>query len=915
MSARASLAALAALLGLALGAPAAGAAEEPCPLVPKTACFGVESLAATLSTEQAGDHPDLSFSFDIKTDPETAKNSFGLRDAFAPTRNVRIELPPGLIGDPSVLGAAQQCSAEELASWAGDDPTTVAIEGGCPNASQVGVAEVIGYGLNSPFLEPVYMMDPPGEEGVVARIGLIAGLAPIYIDASVRSESDYGIEFEIVDAPTTVNLIRSTATTWGVPVDKDHDNERCTPQEVFVSGCMESPARPPGGKELPFITNPTRCGVPLEMRVAASSWVTPGLFDTAATSFPEINGCNKLTYGPSLALEPTSRAAGAPTGLDVTFKSPAAVGPEVLEPSQTRDIRVSLAEGYTINTAAAEGLETCSAAQVRFGKREPAQCPDAAKLATFESEIPALARRLKGAIYLREPEPGNLFRFWAVADDLGANVKLPGRLIVDHSSGQIETVLLDAPQAPLREVRIQIKSGYRAPLVNPPACGEHRSSYEFVPWSGGPPERNFAPVTIELDCAGQGGFDPKLAAGAADPTAAAHTRFLFTLTREDGEQNPATLTVSLPRGLSAKIAGIPRCEGAAADLGQCPAASRIGRVIAAAGVGPRPLWVPQPGKRDTAVYLAAPYKGAPLSVIAVVPAQAGPFDLGDEVVRSAIHIDPATAQGTVRSDPLPQIIEGVPVRYRTAHVVLDRPDFTLNPSGCSRRSIDATVTSTEGAVAHPSVPFTATGCARLGFKPRLGMRLFGGTRRGAHPSFQAVLRPRPGDSNLKRTVVRLPRSAFLDQAHIRTVCTRVQYAANQCPPGSIYGRVKAFSPLLDEPLSGPVYLRSSSNPLPDVVFALRGLIDVEAAGRIDSVNGGIRATFAAVPDAPLTKAVIRMQGGRKGLIVNSRNLCKAPARARVQIAAHNGRRRTLRPKMRTSCKQKKRAKRSRHRAR
>jgi len=911
MSARSSLIALAALLGLALLAPAASAAEEPCLTVPKTSCFGVESLSASLSTDQAGAHPDLSFSFDIKKDPATPKKSFGLRDAFAPTRNVRIELPPGLIGDPSAFGAAQQCSAEELASYNDDLPDTVAIEGGCPNASQIGIAEVIGYELNSPVTEPVYMMEPPGKEGVVARIGLIAGIAPLYIDASVRTESDYGIEFEIIDAPTAVKLIRSTATTWGVPASSDHDTERCTPLEVFVSVCSESPPRPPSGKKLPFTINPTRCGVPLEMRVSASSWVEPGVFDTATASFPEINGCNALTYGPSLTIEPTNRLAGAPTGLDITFKSPPAVGPEVSEPSQTRDIRVKLAEGFTINTSAAEGLDVCSAAQVKFGKRKPAQCPDAAKLAGFETEIPALPRRLKGAIYLREPEPGNLFRFWAVADDLGANVKLPGRLIVDERTGQVETVLLDAPQAPLREVKILLKSGYRAPLVNPPACGNYSSSYEFVPWSGGQPERNFSPVTIDVACEGRGGFDPKLQAGSANPTGGEHTRFLFTLTREDGEQNPAALDVTLPKGLTATFVGIPRCNGAAADLGQCPAASRIGRVVAAAGAGPRPLWIPQAGKRDTAVYLGGPYKGAPLSVIAVVPAQAGPFDLGDEVVRSAISLDPVTAQGTVHSDPLPQIIEGVPVRYRTVQVTLDREGFTLNPTGCSSRSINSTITSSQGAVAHPSSPFTATGCARLGFEPRISFRLFGGTKRGSHPKLRTILRPRAGQANIGSFSVALPHSQFLDQAHIRTVCTRVQFAADACPPGAIYGEVKATTPLFEEPLSGPLYLRSSNNPLPDMVAVLKGPpslpVEVHAVGRIDSVNGGIRATFNGVPDAPITQVVANFPGGKKGLLENSTNLCLKANRATAKFTGQNGKKVTLEPKMEVTCKKKKRS--------
>jgi len=505
------------------------------------------------------------------------------------------------------------------------------------------------------------------------------------------------------------------------------------------------------------------------------------------------------------------------------------------------------------------------------------------------------------------PEPGNLFRVWVVADDLGAHVKLAGQLVLDESTGQIQTVIEGFPQAPLREAQITLKSGLRAPLANPEACGTYEANYEFTAWSGHLPILSRAPMTISEGCEEVGGFDPSLQAGSVDPTGGARTQFAFTLNREDGEQNPASLQVTLPKGLVAHLAGVTRCEGAAAQSGQCPADSRIGRVIGAVGVGPKPLWVPQPAKRPTAVYLAGPYKGAPLSVIAVVPAQAGPFDLGDQVVRSAISLDPDSAQGTVTSDPLPQIIEGVPVRYRTIEVLLDRTGgFTINPTSCAPKSIDATIFSTAGAVAHPSSPFTATGCTKLDFKPKLELRLSGGTHRGAHPRLRTTMRmPAAGGANIGSFSVALPHSEFLDQAHIKTVCTRVQFRADQCPAGSIYGQVKAITPILDEPLSGPLYLRSSDHPLPDIVAALKGPpslpIKVNAVGRIDSVKGGIRATFDAVPDAPVSEIIASFPGGAKGLMVNSTNLCAQVNRATAKFTAQNGKRTTLHPVLRNGC--------------
>jgi hypothetical protein len=872
----------------------AGATEEACTQTPRTKCFGVESVQASLSTTEAGAHPDLTFSFGLKIDPESTENSSGLRDSYAIARNVRVELPPGLIGDPGVLGVAQQCTAVELSHEH------------CPNGSQIGISEVVAYATGT-LLEPVYMMVPPGGNDVVARIGFVVAGIPTYADATVRSESDYGLDFEIVNIPTIAHAVSAETTTWGVPADPIHDTERCTPNEAS-KGCTKSEPRPPGNRELPFLTNPTRCGVPLEMRVGASSWLEPEFDpeDFKSASFPQITECNRLPFGPSLVLEPTSHRAGAPTGFEAVEVLPAAKGVKVLEPSQARDFHVTLPEGVTINPASADGLGVCSEEQVHFGKRVAAECPENAKLAEFEAEIPALPKRLKGALYLREPEPGNLYRFWVVADDLGAHVKLEGQLEVDEQTGQIETVIEELPQAPMREVNVTLKSGLRAPLANPETCGTFDGHYSFTPWSGGTPVSGNVPVRIDEGC-DTGGFSPKLNAGTANPVGGARTQFVFTLTREDGEQNPASLDITLPKGLTASLAGIPRCDGTEAQSGQCPAASRIGRVIAAAGAGPKPLWVPQPGKRPTAVYLGGPYKGAPLSAIAVVPAQAGPFDLGDQVVRSAIYLDPDTAQGTVRSDPLPQIIEGVPIRYRTVQVLLDRAGgFTINPTSCQPKSIEAAVTSTQGAVAHPSSPFTATNCGNLGFKPNLGLRLFGGTHRGAHPRLRTTLKMPAGGANIGAFSVALPHAEFLDQAHIKTVCTRVQFRVHQCPPGSVYGQVKATTPILDEPLEGPLYLRSSDHPLPDMVAVLKGPpslpVEVNAVGRIDSVNGGIRATFESVPDAPVARIVASFPGGKKGLMVNSTDLCEGTHRVTATFAAQNGKQKTLRPVLQAKCK-------------
>lgn len=874
---------------------------------PRSSCFGLESVSAAISTDQAGAHPDLTLSFAVKQDPASKANVFGLHESYAPVRDVRIELPHGLTADPNMLGPSQQCTVAELAK---------ALAAQCPNGSQVGLSKVSLYGLTATFTEPLYMMEPPGGD-VVARLGMIAGLYPTFIDFKLRSEhqEDYGLTAEINDTSSNGSFVQVDTTTWGIPADPVHDTERCTVEEAFT-GCTESVPRPPGSRALSFVTNPTNCEETEEIRVAVDSWVEPGRFVGMGSALPPISGCDRLPFDPSLAVEPTSHRAAAPTGLELSFRLPAPVGVGVRESSQLKDIRIDFPPGMDINTASAEGLETCSGEEVGFGTAEPSHCPDAAKLGDTEFDIPALPRRMKGSIYLRQPEPGHLFRIWVVADDLGAHVKLPGELEVDESTGQIHSVVLDLPQVPVREVRLLLKSGFRAPLVNPPACRTYQTHWEFTPWARPEePVGGDTPMRIDENC-GTGGFSPKLSAGSTNPTGGKHAPFVFSLTREDGEQNPASLDVTLAPGIGATFSGIPRCEGLAAETGACPAASQVGRVLAATGAGPTPLWTPEPGKRPTAVYLGGPYEGAPLSAIAVVPAQAGPFDLGDIVVRSAIFVDRETARATVKSDPLPQLIQGVPVLYRVTEVILDRPNFTLNPTNCSPESVEATVHSTQGAVAHPSAYFQASGCSQLPFKPSLAFHLFGATHRGGHPRLKAVLKMPRGDANIAAASAALPASELIDQGNFDNVCTRVQFAAHECPAGSVYGHAVAKSRLFDETLEGPVYLRSSSHNLPDVVAALKGPpslpLEIDVDGRVDSVHGGVRTSFEAVPDSPVSSFVITLAGGaKKGLFENEEELCAHTNRATAKFTGQNGKKLVLHPVVQPSCR---RGRHKRHRS-
>jgi hypothetical protein len=861
--------------------------------------YGIKSFGGSISTSQAGGRPDFTVSFELKREPSGV--------LFASTREISINAPPGLLGNPS---AFPKCTATQLTTTDVEDPNGDS----CPIDSQVGISEVTVFNEGGPrtFAEPVYNMEAPGDEAV-ARLGFIAEAFPIFVDLRVRSEGDYGVTATVRGAGSLIPLLSASTTLWGVPAAHGHDSLRITPYEALHNaGVPETPngKRTSGIVPAPFLANPTRCGVPLELSMTASSYALPDQPVSATAQLPVMTGCGKLDFKPSLTLTPTSREAAFPAGLDSTLALPQDENVEGAATSQMRYARVELPKGMTVSPGAADGLAACSTEQVGLagrGASEAARCPEAAKLASAEIDIPALGRPIHAALYQRTPEPGRLLGVWLVADELGLHLKLPGEVRADPQDGQLFVEFRGTqategiPQGPIRGLELQIKSGARAPLQTPSSCGTYFAKYEFVPWSAGPSVLGAAPMTIDQNC-DTGGFSPKLSAGSVNPLGGAFSAFVAELTRESDEENVSTLSVTLPPGVLAKVAGVEHCEGAATETGNCPPASRVGSATVATGPGPSPLWLPQPGKDSIVIYLAGPYRSAPYSLVVKAPAQAGPFDLGTVVNRLAIRIDPETAQATVTSDPLPQILEGVPISYRTIHSDIDRPKFVINPTSCEEMAVRSTVVSATGQVADPSARFQVGGCGELPFRPGLSLRLHGKTNRGAHPSLRAVLTARPGDANIARLQAALPRSEFLDQGHIKTICTRVQFAANRCPAGSIYGRAKAITPLLDQPLRGLVYLRSSRHLLPDMVVALRGKIDINAVGRIDSVRGGgLRTTFAAIPDAPLTKVVVDMYGGKKGLLVNSRELCRDTSRSRVSLVAHNDKHAELSPPVRADC--------------
>ncbi|HYJ22174.1 MAG TPA: hypothetical protein VEW07_09150 [Solirubrobacterales bacterium] len=928
--------------------------------------FGIHDFVAGAFDEagndyvQAGGHPDeIKADFSLNVD----KIGYGAGDAPVPSggavRDVVVDTPPGFVGDPT---AVPRCTEAQLLDVDQPGFGTPA----CPVSSQVGYVLLRVPAIGN-IVSPVYNMDPPSTHP--AQFAFWTPVGPVRVRPSVRSDGDYGLTTTVSKITQADVLLRSKLVLWGNPADPVHDFQRCGNLNITTESCVgfgssggaqpKSIPHAAGVPEKAFLTLQTNCVEEPVTTFHLDSWDNPAPMDDLTDprwqdtniTTPTATGCEEVPFGPSMTLRPTSQAADSPTGLDAHLRFPREkdTDPDAIVQSHLKDTTVTLPEGIRFNPTAADGLQACTMEQIgltsapgatpiTFDNREPA-CPDAAKIGSGEVVTPLLRNPLHGEVFLASQNlnPFNsTYAVYLVVREPSILVKLAGRVDVDRVTGQITNTFANSPQLPFTDLNLSFYGGSRASLATPVTCGTFTSQTTLSPWSAADPgnptpsEQVQSPDSFEISSGPNGSacaptkaarpFALGLSAGAQNPLAGAASPFSLRITRPDGAQEISTLDISPPPGFAAYLKGIPYCSeaqiaAAARITGKaeqaspsCPAASQVGTTSVGAGPGPNPLYTP--GK----LYFAGPYKGAPLSVVAITPAVAGPFDLGNVVVRSALVVNPSTARITAKTDPIPQILEGVPLGIRDLRISLDRPNWALNPTNCNPMSVDIAAAGASGARTTASERFQLGGCAALPFKPKFHFRLFGGTKRGKYPRFQATMTARPGEANIGRAAVTLPHSAFLEQNHIKTSCTRVQFAADACPAGSIYGKAEATTPLLDAPLAGPVYLRASSNPLPDLVATLKGPdrqpIEIELAGRIDSKNAGIRNTFDVVPDAPVTEFTLSMQGGKKGLLVNSRNLCKAPARADVKMIGQNGKRSNSKPLVANSCKKARKGKKS-----
>jgi hypothetical protein len=828
--------------------------------------FEVQDFTASVTEElgtqftQAGGHPyqaTTSFQFPAVT------NEINVYAVEQPKDTV-VELPPGFIGDPQ---ATPQCTLSLLNEGF--------LFSGCAPATRVGTLS-LNNGTGGVFA--VYNLVP--ERGYAAEFGAdIFGKAIVFY-GSLRSGSDYGITITVPGIVGSPAYYQYSFTFFGTPAAQNAS----------------------GSPLVPFLRNPTNCAATEVTRLKADTWQHPGVWHEATASSPNATGCEKLPFTPSIAVTPESTTAGAPSGYEVDLHIPQNENPNGLAEADLKKAVVTLPAGVAVSPSAASGLGACTPTQVALHSEGPAACPDSSKLGTVQVDTPLLDHPLQGGVYLASQgdNPFNsLLALYIAAYDpqTGVVIKLAGHVSADPVTGQLSTTFDNNPQLPFEDLKLDFHGGPRAALVNPQTCGTYTTTTELTPYSETPPASPSSSFQIDQGCSSPQSFAPAFSAGAINPQAGAFSPFTATFSRSDASQRFGAISVKTPPGLSGVLTGVPLCAEAQAASGTCSAASLIGHTSVSAGPGVSPFSL------AGQVFLTGPYKGAPFGMSIVVPAIAGPFNLGNVVVRASIAIDPATAQLTVTSDPLPQILQGIPLDLQSVNVTIDRPSFTLNPTNCSALSVGGVVQSAQSTNVAVSSPFRLASCASLKLSPKLSASISGqasGTSVVASRQNGIALHVKLSEPdgalgsqvNLAKVKVELPKALPSRLTTLQKACTSEQFAANPagCPAESIVGTAKVITPLLPVPLTGPAYFVShGGEAFPSLTLVLQGYgITIELVGTT-LIKGGITSTtFKTVPDVPFSSFELTLPQGRYSALTGNGDLCRSKLYMPSEYSAQNG---------------------------
>jgi hypothetical protein len=806
-----------------------------------------------------------------------------------------VSLPLGFVGDPLATGQCPESVMDQIENH----PAACA-------SARVGVAQ-LEFEMESPKLATIYSVVP--ETGYPAEYGFEFDGAVVLLRARLLPAADgYVLSVAVPDIlrPANYKLTGATFTFFG------------DPSEVYGSGNGEA-----------TFTNPSECGAgPSHATLEMDSWVDPerwldpesersddpeGSPTTEASSYPAgVTGCGALRFEPSLEVKPEETDVDTPSGYEVDLKVPQIRNvPGLLATPDLKDAVVSLPEGVAISPSAANGLQACREAgaegiNITHGWTPtgpqpldpadpdameiqadglphvaPGHCPKASQIGTVEVKTPLLAEPLTGHVYLAEPQcggeaqpactqasatNGELYGLYLEVAGSGAIVKLKGTVSSNPTTGELTTTFRENPQLPFSELKLRLNGGERAPLATPQTCGIFTTTSDLTPWSA-PATPDATPFSSfsQAGCASQMPFAPPFSAESLTANAGGSSPFSVTFSRHDGEQDLAGVSVTMPPGLVGLLSEVALCGEAQADADACPEASKIGTTTVAVGSGPAPFWV------SGSVYLTGPYDGAPFGLSVVVPAKAGPFNLGNVVVRAAINVSPSTTAVTVTSGAFPQIVDGVPLRMQTVNVLVDRPGFILNPTNCEQQAVTGKIAAAQGAVSSVSSPFAVEGCKNLAFKPSLTASTQGRASKADGASLDVkVTYPKNGEADIRSVKTDLPSALPSRLSTLQKACTAAVFEANpaECPAQAVVGIARASTPVLPVALNGPVYLVShAGEEFPNIVVVLQGDgVRVDLVGDTDIKKGITSTTFASVPDDPVSSFELYLPEGKYSIL-------------------------------------------------
>jgi hypothetical protein len=829
------------------------------------------SFRVSFSNYQAGAHADLTESFAF-----TQNGANG--PVGAAFRGAEIIFPIGFAAYPP---AVKTCT-----------PVQVQVET-CPPGAQVGTVEAVIRGdepgsTYETFRASLYNMVPSPNQTAVFGFSILHIVGGTIV-GSVGP--DYRVHARASNVVTEgIELVRQSITVWGVPAEPSHNALRtlqCTSFEHGGGGCdggnvavSENP--------VPFLVNPTQCtSKPVEAELKnVESWEGEKAESTTTTIGP-FTGCTSLKFPPTIAVTPEETQATTPTGYAVDLRIPQSEGAEGIATSDLRDAVVKMPAGVVLSPSAATGLQACTESEVGLGIESPVECPNASKLGEVSLITPALTGELKGFLYLGGPPSGSItkppFTVYLTLAGHGVLVKIKGTVVPNPVTGQLTTVFDENPELPFSELKVQLNGGSRATVANPSICGEYHAESVLTPWTvpfGEVAEPSSFPFQITGCQAPR--FDPSFVAGTTSNQAGGYTPLSVTFSREDADEDLGGLTVTTPPGFSGNLSKVPLCGEPQAALGTCSPESQIGEVTAGAGPGPEPVFI-KGGK----VFLTGPYDGAPFGLSIAVSEKAGPLDLGTgpcdcEVVRATVNIDPHTAQVIVSNGALPTMKDGIPFQVKKVNVLINRPEFSFNPTSCNPMSVNGTLSSTQGMTAQVSSHFQVTNCAALAFNPAFKVSTSGRTSRANGASLDARLSfpstPQGSEENIARVKVELPKRLPSRLTTLQKACTAAVFEADpaRCPADSTVGIAKALTPILPVPLTGPaIFVSHGGEAFPSLVVVLQGYgVTVDLVGATFISKAGITSsTFKTVPDVPVGTFELYLPEGPHSALAAPQSLC------------------------------------------